>query len=75
MGEKRPLATMQYEVQEKLMHKIATFDQAQTLKYTKLQKRLEERESELDSVKKLFVQKLRELETNFAEIGDHIIAN
>jgi hypothetical protein len=30
---------------------------------------------ELDAVKKLFVEKLRELETNFAEIGDHIMAN
>jgi chromosome segregation ATPase len=29
----------------------------------------------LDSVKKLFVEKLRVLESNFAEIGDHLIAN
>ena len=40
-----------------------------------VQQRLEQREAELDSVKKLFVEKLRELESNFAEIGDHIMAN
>lgn len=43
--------------------------------YTLLHDRLQQRESELAQVKKLFVQKLRELETNFAEIGDHLIAN
>jgi len=36
---------------------------------------LEQREGELDSVKRLFVEKLRVLESNFAEIGDHLIAN
>jgi len=40
-----------------------------------LKQRLEEREKELSSVKTLFVEKLRVLESNFAEIGDHIIAN
>jgi hypothetical protein len=36
---------------------------------------LEKKEQELDQVKKLFVEKLKELESNFAEIGDHLIAN
>ena len=57
------------------MEKIMVFENNQGLKYQKLQNRLAEREKELDQVKKLFVEKLRELESNFAEIGDHIIAN
>ena len=56
------------------MEKIMVFENAQAVKYQKLQNRLSEREKELDQVKKLFVEKLRELESNFAEIGDHIIA-
>jgi hypothetical protein len=44
-------------------------------KYKLLLQRVEQREIELDSVKKLFVDKLRELDSNIAEIGDHIIAN
>jgi len=40
-----------------------------------LKQRLQQREGELEQVKQLFVEKLRELESNFAEIGDHIIAN
>jgi hypothetical protein len=35
--------------------------------------RLGKREQEVSQIKKLFVEKLRELETNFAEIGDHLI--
>lgn len=40
-----------------------------------MKSRLEKKEQELDQVKKLFVEKLKELESNFAEIGDHLIAN
>lgn len=40
-----------------------------------LKQRLQQREGELEQVKQLFVEKLRQLESNFAEIGDHIIAN
>lgn len=39
-----------------------------------MKQRLEKREEDLDKVKKLFVEKLKELESNFAEIGDHLIA-
>lgn len=34
-----------------------------------------QREEELQHVKKLFIDKLRLLESNFTEIGDHLIAN
>lgn len=62
-------------LKDKLVQRIGNFEQALLHKYTGLQQRLEQREAELDSVKKLFVEKLRELESNFAEIGDHIMAN
>ena len=62
-------------LKEKLVSRIGNFEQALVSKYNHLQQRLEQREAELDSVKKLFVEKLRELESNFAEIGDHIMAN
>lgn len=62
-------------LKDKLVSRIGNFEQALLHKYTGLQQRLEQREAELDSVKKLFVEKLRELESNFAEIGDHIMAN
>ena len=62
-------------LKDKLGQRIGNFEQALLHKYGALQNRLEQREAELDSVKKLFVEKLRELESNFAEIGDHIIAN
>ena len=62
-------------LKDKLVSRISNFEQALVGKYNQLQQRLQQRESELDSVKKLFVEKLRELESNFAEIGDHIMAN
>lgn len=34
-----------------------------------------QREEELQHVKKLFIDKLKVLESNFSEIGDHLIAN
>ena len=38
-----------------------------------IQRRLEQREAELDSVKSLFVEKLKVLESNFAEISEHLL--
>lgn len=57
------------------MSKITDFEQLIARKMTSLNKRLQEREEELDSVKRLFVEKLRALESNFAEIGDHLVAS
>ena len=34
-----------------------------------------QREEELQHVKKLFIDKLKLLESNFTEIGDHLIEN
>jgi hypothetical protein len=58
-----------------VISQVKNFENLQTQRYQNLQKRLEQREIELDNVKTLFVERLRELESNFAEIGDHLIAN
>ena len=63
------------QLKTQLIHRIKQNEMILDRQYTLLHDRLQERESELAQVKKLFVQKLRELETNFAEIGDHLIAN
>ena len=41
-----------------------------TTKMTEMQKRLQLREQELASVKQLFVEKLKILESSFADLGD-----
>jgi hypothetical protein len=59
----------------KLVERISIYETGMNTQMGKLKSRLERREEELGKVKKLFVEKLKELESNFAEIGDHIIAN
>ena len=76
LDNKDPVKTVSIgEVYEQLTYQIKHIESVQMGKYQQIQKRLEQRETELDSVKNLFVEKLRELESNFAEIGDHIMAN
>lgn len=62
-------------IKNQLFQKIKAHEQQLAHQYGALNQRLAQREQELDHIKKLFVEKLRELETNFAEIGDHLIAN
>ena len=53
-----------------LVERITQFEKQLIFKYKEVQDRLIQRESELDQVKKLFLEKLRELDSNFAEISD-----
>lgn len=61
-------------IKESLVRRISFVEKGIRAEYGSLEKRLQQREAELDYVKKLFIEKLRDLEQNFAEIGDHIIA-
>lgn len=63
------------KLKEELVGQITNFEQLIAKRMAQLNKRLQEREEELDSVKRLFVEKLRALESNFAEIGDHLVAS
>ena len=62
-------------LRDKLVGRINSYELNLNEQTQNLQLRLEKREFELDQVKQLFVDKLRQLESNFAEIGDHLIAN
>lgn len=62
------------ELKDSLVKQISTFEVQLAAKYSDLNKRLDTKEKAIAQIKQLFVQKLRELETNFAEIGDHLIA-
>ena len=62
-------------MKKNLVLQISQFEAQLQQKYSDIRQRLETKEGEIDKIKKLFVDKLRELESNFAEIGDHIIAN
>lgn len=59
----------------RLVERIKLYESNLNEQVYKIKSRLERREKELEQVKTLFVEKLKELETNFAEIGDHLIAN
>lgn len=61
------------ELKNQLVQKIAGFEKDLLAKYHKLQERLAQRETELDTVKKLLMEKLKELESNFADLGEHIV--
>lgn len=60
------------ELRNQLVLKISGFEKDLLAKYNKLQERLAQRETELDTVKKLLVEKLKELESNFVDLGEHI---
>lgn len=68
-------ASLLQTLRDKLVSRINSYELNLNEQTRNLQLRLEKREMELDQVKQLFVDKLRELESNFAEIGDHLIAN
>jgi uncharacterized protein Yka (UPF0111/DUF47 family) len=51
------------------------FESQLASKYQDIKKKLEHKEQEIDRIKKLFVEKLRQLESSFSELGDHVIAN
>ena len=56
-----------------MIHKIQGAEAQMADRLKTIQRRLEQRESELDSVKSLFVEKLKVLESNFAEISEHLL--
>ena len=56
-----------------MIHKIQGAETQMADRLKTIQRRLEQRESELDSVKSLFVEKLKVLESNFAEISEHLL--
>lgn len=62
-------------LKDKLVERIKLYENGLNQQVIKLKTRLESREKDLASVKRLFVEKLKQLESNFAEIGDHLIAN
>ena len=49
-------------IKESLVRRISTVEKGIRAEYGSLEKRLQQREAELDYVKKLFIEKLRDLE-------------
>ena len=59
-------------LQRLLVQKINGVESDLLRKYKEVQVRLVQKEGELDKVKKLLVEKLQELESNFVDLGEHL---
>lgn len=68
----RPDLQRDDNLKRQLVQKITSFESDLLQKYKELQARLASKENELEKVKEILVEKLKELESSFVDLGEHL---